>query len=128
MIIPVDRQKLIEILNTNRANHNAIFQEAVEGYRAKAIEKLNQYIDEVKEGKIVRSYWHMPEPEDHTEEYDRVIGLLEMATDKQVKMSDVEYQSYVLDNWSWKKAFIASNSYYSSTAKALQGESDEDDD
>jgi len=121
VIIPVNREQLIAVVKANRAKHEAIFKEAVEGYRKVAIEKLEEYIRQVRDGDQIVAYWQMPVPEEHTDEYDRVIGLLEMSTQEEVDMSDVEYQSYVLDSWRWKDAFLASNSYYSSTAKALAG-------
>ena len=126
MNISVRREELIEKVKKNRDEHEKIFLEAVEGYREEALKRLNEYIDEIRDGKVIRNYWQMPTPENHLEEYDRVIGLLEMGVEDVVKMSDVEYQSYVLDNWQWKKAFLMSNSYYSQTARALQGEPEDD--
>lgn len=41
-------------------------------------------------------------PEDHTDEYDKAIGMLEMSVDDTVLITHDEYRQYVLDEWFWK--------------------------
>lgn len=51
-------------------------------------------------------------PEDHSQDYERTIKLMESSVYDKVKLSAEEFDSYVLNNWEWKTNFIASNSSY----------------
>lgn len=127
MKLNVERSALLDTLTTNRGAHRAIFEEAVEGYKAEAVKQLNDYIERIKSGSLKRVYVSLPQPEEHTHDYDRVIGLILLSTDDQIPLTDQEYENYVLDDWAWKRQFITTNSVYSMTA-AAQLESDQDDD
>ena len=56
----------------------------------------------------------MPEPHDHTDDYDTVIAMLEMCVDEVVEIDMQEFDNYVRDNWQWKANWSASNALYSS--------------
>jgi hypothetical protein len=49
---------------------------------------------------------------DQTKDYDRVIRMLEMTVDEIITIGAVEFQQYVMDDWTWKEQFTASNSAY----------------
>jgi hypothetical protein len=123
----VDKAKLLTVLHANRGQHRAIFEEAVEGYREEAVKQLEDYLARIKKGSLKRVYISIPVPEDHTADYDRTIGLIEMGQEALVSLSDDEYRMYVLDEWDWKQHFLASNSAYSVTAAKLVGDDDEED-
>jgi hypothetical protein len=118
MELSIPRQKLLDVLVANRMQHRLIFEEALEGYREEAVRQLQDHIDRIRDGNLIRVMVSLPMPEDHTDDYDRVIGLIDMSEDAKVVLSDDEYASYVQDDWSWKRAFLTSNAYYSSTAKS----------
>lgn len=103
----------------NRNAHQAIFQEACEGYRAKALELLEAHVAEVKAGKITRVVVNLPYPENHVDDYDRVLTMLEMSVDSQVTIDEGTFANYVMDQWAWTKQFLSSNSAYSVTAARL---------
>lgn len=111
--ITVDKTKLLTILKTNREAHNAIFNKALEGYRAKVIQKLSESIEQAKAPKgPINTYFDIVEPVDQTADYDRVIGMLHMDTEAKVELTERDYKSYVLDEWSWSNDFTTSNSHY----------------
>jgi len=125
--IKVDKVTLIKTLEQNRQKHRAIFEEALEGYKTAIIAWLEKRLELVKQGKIINHYIQMEQPKDQTKDYDRAIGMLKLSLDKQIELTEQDYSQYVLDDWSWKKQFLHSNSAYSKTATdmiAASGESD----
>lgn len=117
--ITVNKVELKTKVEENRAGHRAIFDEAMEGYKKKSLELLEQHIEEVRSGKVVRIVVNLPFPEDHTEDYDRVIAMLEMSVDLEVTIDEPTFANYVMDQWSWTRGFLMSNSAYSVTAARL---------
>ena len=106
-------------LKENRSKHRAIFEEAVEGYRKAAVELLEAHIARIKNGKLERVMVQLPLPEDHTLDYDRVLAMLDMHIEDTIDVEEHDFQSYVLDDWTWKRQFLTSSADYSPTAAAM---------
>lgn len=104
--VTVKTKSLLYEVTKNRKEHRANFLKAQEGYRKQVIEELDRMLDDARTGKPIRRAIELPEPEDHTKDYDRVIAMLEMSVDTEVILGSMEFDNYVLDNWSWK-AFTA---------------------
>lgn len=119
MITIVKKDELLERIRANRATHRQIFEEAIEGYRTAAVQALNEKIDEVKSGRIVSILVKLPVPEDHTDEYDRVIDMLEMDQRDEIELDEYTFAQYVRDDWGWKDHFVTTNSRYSATAAGM---------
>lgn len=51
-------------------------------------------------------------PENHEADYNTIIRKLELSTAKEIKLTDNEFHSYVMNNWAWKNNFISTNSAY----------------
>lgn len=51
-------------------------------------------------------------PQDHSNDYERAIRMMGSSIYDEVKLSADEYDAYVLNNWEWKKNFIAQNTGY----------------
>lgn len=117
----VSREKLIVILQENADSHRAIFEEAVEGYRSKALEELQGRIEAIKSNhnKPVQVYVHLTAPEDHTRDYEDVIELIGMSEQPTIELNEVDFKQYVKDDWGWKKQWLGSNKMYSQTAASL---------
>jgi hypothetical protein len=116
--IKVNKEDLAKKVAANRALHRSIFDEAVEGYHKKSLELLQSHIDEIKAGRMLRVSVSLPFPEDHTDDYDRVLAMLEMSLESEIEIDENTFASYVMDDWQWKKAFLTTNSAYSVTARA----------
>jgi hypothetical protein len=119
--VTVDKIELTEKIEANRAKHRAIFEEAVVGYRNQAIQMLEEHISRIKAGRVMRVHVVLPEPEDHTGDYDRVLAMLAMHQGDSIVIGQHDFASYVLDDWAWKKQFLTTNSSYSPTAMAALG-------
>lgn len=118
--------ELNDKIKANRDQHRAIFLEALEGYKKKVLEELEKHITAIREGKVQAVYVNLPQPEDHTKDYDRVLTMLSMCTENAVELNEVEFGQYVMDDWNWKRKFLASNSVYSASAARLQADYNDD--
>lgn len=116
--VTVKKADLIAKVSANRAKHRAIFEEAVEGYRIKVVAILEDHIEQIEQGHVQRVYVSLPEPSDHTGDYDRVLAMLDMSIDDDIEIDDVSFGKYVMDDWTWKNEFIGTNAMYSETAAA----------
>lgn len=110
--ITVGKAKLMATLQANREAHAAIFRRAIERYRVLAIATFEDYVAQVKAGKPVPRVLQLPIPEEHTEDYDRAILMLEWETYDEVQLTMVEFAQYVQDKWGWHAAFTANSTSY----------------
>lgn len=108
----VERTKLLRILTGNRDQHRAIYEEALDKYKTRAIEEFQARIERIRRGDPFDLYVRLPVPEDHTEDYDRIIQLLEMSSDDTIELDDADITTYVNDDWQWKKAWLANTASY----------------
>ena len=51
-------------------------------------------------------------PENHSNDYERVIRMMQASVYDEVRLTEQEFDTYVLNNWAWKKNFVANNSAY----------------
>lgn len=112
--VTVNKSALIEALVRNREEHRANFERALRGYHERSIQLLQQHIDRIREGKVERVYVSLPIPEDHTDDYDRVIAQMEWSIHEEIELSNRDFDQYVLDNWLWKNEFVTTTSMYTS--------------
>lgn len=124
--VMVKKPELVAAVEKNRAGHRKIFEEALDGYKAKQVELLEAQLKRLRAGKRLTMSYYLPVPEDHTKDYDRVLRMLEMSLLDVVEISQEDFAKYVMDDWEWRRQFLASNSAYSSTAAAI-AEGEEDD-
>ena len=110
--INVKRTDLLDILKKNRENHRDIFEKAQDIYREQAIQELDRMLSDAKANKKIRRFVMLPEPEDHTEDYDRAISMMEMSVDDIIELVETDHSQYVMDNWGWQKSFATNTSSY----------------
>ena len=124
--ITVNKDELLTKLTENRDNHRAVFEAAIEGYRAQALSQLESLIDELKAGRSPKIKIVLPLPADHTKDYDRVIQMVKMHTGSSFRLSEYDFSSYVMDEWDWKRQFIdTSNTYAAAAVTRIYGDSDD---
>ncbi len=110
--ITVNKNDLLEKIKENRNNHRGVFEEAVKNYRKRVIEELDDRLDSIKKDKEINLYFHFPEPEDHTKDYDKVIRMLEMEVEETIKLSETDFSAYVMDDWAWRRAWLSNTASY----------------
>ncbi len=110
--VTVKKEELLEKLRANRSSHRDVFLKAQEEYRAEVIVELDKMLEDARGGRRIRRMVALPEPEDHTADYDRVIAMLEMSVGLEIEISEHEFQRYVLDQWEWAGSFAANTLRY----------------
>lgn len=117
--VKVKKLDALEILRRNRTAHMAIFNEAVEGFRAQALRMLEERIVQIKDGRVANIQVTIPQPQNQTKEYDRAIKMLEMSIEDTVEFDEHAFAEYIMDDWNWKRQFLHSNALYSKTASDM---------
>jgi hypothetical protein len=123
--VRVKPAKLVEKLRENFNRHKEELAKAQSAYRKKAKEVLTARLEKFStyEKAITRSdlkdtaelpsmYFDLTPPDDHTEDYERAISMLEMCEDETVMVTATQFAAFVQDRWNWKGAFLAKNSSY----------------
>jgi hypothetical protein len=110
--VRIDKDALRERVQANRDQHRELYEKAIEGYRKTVIDWFNDQVDRAKAGKSYETYFSMPKPEDHTDDYDRVLDMLDMSIESNFELSQQEFAQYVRDDWGWKREFTATSSNY----------------
>ncbi len=110
--VTVHRDEFLTRVRENRDNHRQVFEEAVEGYRNRLTNELERRIRDLKRGRQVDQYIGLPEPEDHTDDYDRILAMAEMSIDDTLELTEDEFAMYVMDQWRWKQSFSHSTALY----------------
>lgn len=113
--------EVLEALRKNREQHTLILQEARKGYIEEARFALETKLEQIRGGKIVDLTFDLTPPQDHTQQYNTAIKMLELhhnAGQDLINLTAEEVQSLVLDEWGWSDQFLLTNSAYS--GKSLQ--------
>lgn len=110
--VRINKERLRDRVQENRDNHRAVYEQAIEGYRKTVIDWFNKQVDRAKADYEYETYFSMPKPEDHTDDYDRVLDMLRMSEDNTITLTQSEFAQYVRDDWGWKREFTATSSNY----------------
>jgi hypothetical protein len=114
LTVKVSKARLLEALKRNRDDHVVKYNEAMTGYVVAVRKELQEKLDALTRGKKVSPYSKHHEPESHLDDYDTVIGMLDMAGDDAIELTQRDYIQYVKDEWGWKQQWTASNTGYMS--------------
>jgi len=112
-VIKVSKVKLLEAIQQCREAHKKAFAEAHTGWKKRVVSELGIGWSLAKEDKKFTTYFELPEPQDHTKDYDRVIMMLQMSIDTEIDLPAAEFARYVMDEWEWKQAFEKAHIAYS---------------
>lgn len=106
--VTVNKEKLLQILGTNREKHIAIYQEAQKGYRDEAKKLLSNRLDDFNVIKLDPDLsFSLPKPVSHMDSYNKAIGMLEWSIDKNIELDASQFDNFVNDNWSWQFGFLS---------------------
>ncbi len=110
----VNKDNLIQKITQNRDKHLTEYTLAYERYLVALADELQEVLDRIhnKEKVTLKDIQDLPKPENHTKEYDQVLGLLTMSIETEIEITPSDYSQYILDEWSWKHQVNFSNSYY----------------
>lgn len=96
---------LLKVIRDNHEEHVRIYKVARAAYQAEAVKYLEESLALAKEGKEIRREIKLIEPMNHSTDYDQIISMLEMTSDKFIVLDSREFSMFVMDNWNWKDQF-----------------------
>jgi hypothetical protein len=115
--ITVDKAELIAKIQQNREEHKALYEEAVVVYRQRAIEEIEKVLAEAKRGDKIRHAFALPVPEEHTEDFDRALEMLEWEQGNSIVLAEYEFAQLVQNEWGWARNFAANTTSYTTGAR-----------
>lgn len=110
--VSVKKETLLRKIKENLKKHMKDYKEAMKGYKKEAIIVLNKMLVDVRKGKKINSFLELKTPEHHKNDYERVIGMLEMHEGELIELSDQDYRIYLMDQWDWKHSFDMNTKSY----------------
>jgi len=115
--IKVPRAKLMDTLRENRGRHLASYQEARRVYQTRAADWHRDQALLIDQGRTpVRTMpTRLPEPEDHTADYDAAIAMYGWSVDETVTMDQQEFTQLILDQWAWTGRWAQTTSVYAAS-------------
>jgi hypothetical protein len=121
-IFMFNKDIILERLKSNREEHLMIVREAQKGFREKLQAILENKLEDLKAGHEVNLHIGLHIPSNHVDDFDRIIEMLEMCIDDDIKLNQDDFQCYIRNRWHWNTEFLASNRAYSETAASIAGE------
>jgi hypothetical protein len=110
--ITVSKHDLVAKLQANRDEHRSMFIKAQERYRDAMIVELDRALHEARQGHPIKRAFALPVPEDHTEEFDTAIEMLQWEQADEVLLSDRDFRRFVQNRWEWAASFAANTQSY----------------
>jgi hypothetical protein len=104
--VTVSTSKLLEILIKNRATHSSNYSTALNNYYVEcreALERRLKEVDNMDPDEVLN--FNIDCPVNYLSYYDKAIGMLEMATEGTIEITEQQYESYVMDRWSWSSTY-----------------------
>lgn len=110
--VNVNRLEMIEAIKAGRALHVAQFTEAHADYQAVLLKEFTRIRDQIAAGNFKDVSFHLIAPQNHTEDYDEVIEMLERSIDDTVTLDRDAFKAYFKNEWSWSRGFAESAAVY----------------
>jgi hypothetical protein len=118
MVVTCETTEVLKTLKKNRGAHAEMVYEAKQGYLKKAKNALETRLLEVKLGKAVPLKFDLSMPEDHTDDYDTAIKMLEMHQSDTIELGTSNIRRFIEDKWDWARGFYLHNSTYSTSTRS----------
>jgi hypothetical protein len=112
VVIPKD--DLTAKIQENYDRHREIFEDAIAGYQVTVVRLLQEHIYRISTNAPERVLVNLPFPEDHSDDYERVLTMLNMSVDTHLELSQHDFAQYVMDDWGWKAGWTETTAMYSS--------------
>ena len=111
--ITVNKANLITQLKSNRDAHRAEYDAACLVYKDRCVAEIETMLADARAG-VIRRNLTLPIPEEHTEDYNRAIDMLEWAQSDTIDLTQQEFATLVRNQWGWLQSFTANTSSYTS--------------
>lgn len=108
--------ELLAKLKTNFDEHKKLYAELYSAYQKKAAVLLKERAQELESSSpasyAVNLQFEIEPPDDHRQDYERAIGMLELhmgAGEETIHITPALYAAYMQDIWGWEEQFWAKN-------------------
>ena len=113
--IKMNRVELLVIVRENMTKHTAEYLEAVEDYKKLVLQLATDNLklattQELAEFAKMKSV--PAKPNSYEASYKRAVRMLELSIEDVIEIEEDVFNQLVLDEWSWKNSFTASNTLY----------------
>lgn len=122
--VTVSKDRLRTALTENRAAHVEAFDAVWEAFRKKAeadCHAMYQQIIDARKGDHIRLSLALQVPENHADDYDRALQMLDWEQESTVVLSEHEFAELIQDDWGWKRQFATTGFAYMGDTAALPG-------
>lgn len=110
--VKVNKDKLLETLPSNLANHVADYKSAKAKYPGVVAQAMRKRAADIDAGEKIDTYFDLPEPVSYEQNYKDAIEMLEWSENDTVDLSQAEFKQYVQDVWAWRAQFASSTQVY----------------
>lgn len=114
--VTVNKSALIEKIKENRAEHKDLYDKAVAIYKERFIREAEKFLTEslehAKRGEPFGQFVRLPVPEEHTEDFDRALEMLEWSLDEEIALEEHEFANLVQNEWGWARSFMQNTASY----------------
>src|SRR6185312_5027345 len=100
--IRVDKARLLAALEENKAAHSATYEKAKAGYIKVTRQSLEDMLQRVVSGELLPRVFLDAPPDDHTDDYDDVIAMIQWSQDDNIELTQGQFKQYIQDDWGWK--------------------------
>jgi fibronectin type 3 domain-containing protein len=113
--IKMNRLELLAIVRENKEKHITEFAEAVADYKILVLKTTKANValaktEDLEEFKKIKPV--PPAPQTYETSYARAIRMLELSIEEIIEVEENIFNQLVLDEWDWKRGFVASNTMY----------------
>lgn len=116
--VTVNTANLLATLKANRAKHEKNYKLAKEGFRILLIKELEKKLKQAIDGKKVELSFKNQKPTNCLNDYDDVIGMIELSQDEEMIIDHEQYKQYIKNEWDWTAQWLNSNLMSLSAASA----------
>lgn len=110
--VKVKTADLLAKLRENFGRHKQELDADRKAYRAKLRKVLLDELNKLETGSVEPVGIPVSPPDDHTDDYERAIGMLEMSVDETVVLTATQFAAFVQDKWHWKTTTILKRMSY----------------
>lgn len=108
----VKRNEVLDKLRENRDIHAEQYVQARAGWEQAVVDGLKDALAKAESKTEFVTSLDLPQPTDHTSDYDSTIAMLSMSQDDLLELGASEFNQYVMDNWRWKEQFTRMSQSY----------------
>ena len=105
--VMVKRDELLGILKKNLEIHKDLYASAAEAFRSKYVVEIDRMKQKSQANEFLM-HVDLQKPENHSDDYEVAIRMLEMETRTEIELTDDEFAKFVLNKWRWITSFYSS--------------------